>query len=537
MTRLLDIRNLTIGLPPGGDRPHAVEDLSMSVEAGEIVCLVGASGSGKSLTAQAVMRLLPPALRTAGHIAFHGRDMLGLQGAELRRVRGPGMGMVFQEPMTALNPLMRVGEQVAEALRFHGHDRCSAARESERLLAAMGLPDPEATARQWPFRLSGGQRQRVMIAMAVALRPSLLIADEPTTALDVTTQAQILALIRDLQRQAGMGVLFVTHDFGVVSEIADRVVVLEAGRIVESGSAHTLLRAPAHPYTARLIAAVPVGRQSSRPAPTERAAEISGLTHLFRRDGDSTPARGVRDVSFDVGRGEILGLVGESGSGKTTIGRCIVGLERPTAGMVKIHAGNKGASRRARRAQMVFQDPYGSLNPRRTIGAILVDAGRVAGLSPADAATKARAQLALVDVPVEALGRYAHEFSGGQRQRIAIARALMSDPVLLVADEPVSALDVLVQDQVLLLFERLRAEAGLSVLFVTHDLRVAARLCDRIAVLDGGHIVEIGPTAEVLQNASHPTTQALLRSLPGTAWRPLYSPSPVSPSHPGGSPP
>jgi ABC-type glutathione transport system ATPase component len=507
MTGLLEIRDLTIALPEGADRAAAVENLSFDVDVGEIVCLVGASGSGKSLTAQAILGLLPPALGTQGRIGFRGRDMLRLKGAELRQVRGAEIGMIFQEPMTALNPLMRVGDQIAETLRYHGHDRRSAATEMRRLLAATGLP--ETVAREWPFRLSGGQRQRVMIAMAIALRPALLIADEPTTALDVTTQAQILRLLRDIQRQSGMGVLFVTHDFGVVAEIADRVVVLEAGKIVEMGPAADVLRAPAHPYTRKLIAAIPVGRGDADTSAPEPIAEVSHLSRLYRRGG-------VRDVSFSVGRGEILGLVGESGSGKTTIGRCVVGLDRPTAGTIAIHGTG--------RPRMVFQDPYGSLNPRRTIGVTLVDAGKAAGLSAADAKALARAQLALVDVPEVALERYAHEFSGGQRQRLAIARALMSSPDLIVADEPVSALDVLVQDQVLVLFERLRAERGLSILFITHDLRVAARLCDRIGVLDRGRIAEIGPTADILRRPTHAATQALLGALPGTAWRPLYAP-------------
>jgi ABC-type glutathione transport system ATPase component len=508
MTGLLEIRDLTIALPAGADRAAAVEHLSFDVDAGEIVCLVGASGSGKSLTAQAVLGLLPPALTTEGRIGFKGRDMLRLKGTALRQVRGAEIGMIFQEPMTALNPLMRVGDQIAETLRYHGHDRRGARAEMTRLLAATGLP--EAVAREWPFRLSGGQRQRVMIAMAIALRPSLLIADEPTTALDVTTQAQILRLLRDIQRNSGMGVLFVTHDFGVVAEIADRVVVLEAGKVVETSPAQEVLRAPAHPYTAKLIAAIPVGRRQASVTAPEPIADVSHLSRLFRRG-----TAGVHDVSFSVGHGEILGLVGESGSGKTTIGRCVVGLERRTSGTIAI--------RGTGRPQMVFQDPYGSLNPRRTIGAALIDTGKAAGLSATDAAALARTQLALVGVPEVALDRYAHEFSGGQRQRLAIARALMSSPDLLVADEPVSALDVLVQDQVLQLFERLRAERGLSILFVTHDLRVAARLCDRIAVLDHGRIAEIGRTADILRHPTHAATAALLGALPGTAWRPLYS--------------
>jgi ABC-type glutathione transport system ATPase component len=491
-----------------------VQDLSMQVEAGEIVCLVGASGSGKSLTAQAMMGLLPPSLPTTGRVLLKGRDMLQLGAAERREMRGTEIGMIFQEPMTSLNPLMRVGDQVAEVLRFHGHDRWSARRETERLLAATGLPDPVTIAREWPFRLSGGQRQRVMIAMAVALKPSLLIADEPTTALDVTTQAQILALIRGLQRQSGMGVLFVTHDFGIVAEIADRVVVLEAGRLVEAGPAAQVLRAPTQAYTESLIEAVPIGRTALSAAAGETVVEVNGLSRLFKREANPGATAGVVDVSFSVGRAEIVGLVGESGSGKTTIGRCIVGLERPTGGTVALPG--------TLRPQMVFQDPYGSLNPRRTIGAMLIDAGRAAGLAPSDAARRARTQLELVDVPPSALERYAHEFSGGQRQRIAIARALMSDPALLVADEPVSALDVLVQKQVVSLFERLRAERALSILFITHDLRVAARMCDRIAVLDRGRIAEIGRTADVLRQPAHAATSALLAALPGTAWRPLY---------------
>jgi len=528
---LLAIEDLTIALPPGGDRAHAVENVSLSLRHGEILCVVGESGSGKSMTAAAVMGLLPKGLPIrCGRILFEGTDLLGLAPEALRRLRGARIGMVFQEPMTALNPLMRVGDQIAEAFRVHG-ERGDIRAKVLALLEDVRLPDPPAIIDAYPFRLSGGQRQRVMIAMALALGPSLLIADEPTTALDVTTQMQILRLIRALQARRGTGVLFITHDFGVVAEIADRVAVMQHGRVVEQGEAKAVLNAPSHPYTRALVAAVPHGR--ARPAEALCGTEVlrlSGVGKSFRRGGGllrrGSPVAAVADASFALAKGETLGLVGESGSGKSTLARCVVRLVRPDRGEIAFHGtdllrlGRRAMKPFRARIQMVFQDPYASLNPRRRVGDIIAEGPVTHGVPRKLALERARALLSLVQLDAGAMERYPHEFSGGQRQRIGIARALALEPELLVADEPVSALDVSVQAQILDLLDGIRRRLGLTMLFITHDLRVAAQVCDRIAVMQHGRIVEIGPTARVFGAPQHPYTRELLDAIPGKAWTP-----------------
>jgi ABC-type glutathione transport system ATPase component len=529
---LLRVEGLTVALPPGADRPHAVEDITLAVEPGEILCVVGESGSGKSITANAVMGLLPHGLPVRqGRILLDGEDLLSLPPEGMRRLRGRRLAMIFQEPMTALNPLMRVGEQIAEAMRVHGAGR-EAARRVPELLAAVNLPDPEATARAYPFRLSGGQRQRVMIAMALALEPRLLIADEPTTALDVTTQMQILRLIREIQSRRGTGVMFITHDFGVVAEIADRVAVMQHGRIVEQGPVDEVLNRPRHAYTQALIAAVPHGAPPSRPlreaAPVTLTAR--GVEKTYRRAGGwfgrGPAVRAVHEADFELRRGETLGLVGESGSGKSTLARCLVRLVQPERGEINFEGQDlRGLSRSAwkpyrKRIQMVFQDPFASLNPRRRVGDIIAEGPVTHGLARPAALARARELLRLVQLDASAMDRYPHEFSGGQRQRIGIARALAMEPELLIADEPVSALDVSVQAQVLALLADLRARLGLTMLFITHDLRVAAQVCDRIAVMQRGAIVEQGPTAEVFGQPRHPYTRQLLDSIPGRGWTP-----------------
>ena len=478
---LLSVEGLTIALPPGAERPHAVDDLSFTLAPGEILCIVGESGSGKSVAVAALMGLLPAALRpVAGRIVFEGRDVLRATPAEMRALRGARIGMVFQEPMTALNPLMRVRDQVAETMRVHGVPPGGRVLD---LLEAVGLPDPASIARAYPHQLSGGQRQRVMIAGALALAPAILVADEPTTALDVTTQMQILKLIRGLQAERGMGVVFITHDFGVVAEIADRVAVMQRGQIVEQGTAAAVLGAPQHPYTRQLIAAVPHGAPPARTAiggpPLLDLAAVR-KTYRGRR---SVPA--VQDASLSIARGETLGLVGESGSGKSTLARCVVRLVVPEQGAIRFGGTDlRPLSRRAwkpyrKRIQMVFQDPAASLNPRRRVGDIIAEGPVAHGTPRAAARAQARALLALVQLDPGAADRFPHEFSGGQRQRIGIARALAMEPELLIADEPVSALDVSVQAQVLALLADLRARLGLTMLFITHDLRVAAQICDQ----------------------------------------------------------
>ena len=525
---ILDVRNLTVALPPGADRPHAVEDASFGVAAGEILCIVGESGSGKSVSAGAIMGLLAPGLRaTAGRIGFEGRDLLAASPGEMRALRGARLGMIFQEPMTALNPLMRVGAQVAEVMQVHG---APVGRRVQELLEAVHLPDPGRILRSHPHRLSGGQRQRVMIAMALALEPAILIADEPTTALDVTTQMQILRLIREVQGRRGTGVLFITHDFGVVAEIADRVAVMQRGRIVEQGPAADVLARPQHAYTQSLIAAVPHRARAARaPVLGEPVLRLEGVGKTYHRGGwfrRGASVAAVADATLDVRRGETLGLVGESGSGKSTLARCIVNLVQADAGSIRFHGTDLRPLSRAgwapyrKRIQMVFQDPFASLNPRRRVGAIIAEGPIAHGTPPAAARARALELLRTVQLDPAAATRFPHEFSGGQRQRIGIARALAMDPELLIADEPVSALDVSVQAEILKLLEDLRVRLGLTMLFITHDLRVAAQVCDRVAVMQRGRIVEQGETQSVFARAQHEYTRALLDSVPGRGWTP-----------------
>ena len=528
---VLAIEGLSISLPRGADRPLAVSAASLSVLPGQTLCVVGESGSGKSMIANAVMGLLPrpQVAPTAGRILFEGTDLLTLTESQMRELRGRRIGMVFQEPMTALNPVMRIGDQIGEVFDAHGH--VPAAEKRRRILAALadvGLPDPELTIDSYPFRLSGGQRQRVMIACALVLEPVLLIADEPTTALDVTTQAQILALIRDLQRRRGTAVLFITHDFGVVSEIADQVVVMQTGQVVEAGPARQVLDAPQHAYTRKLIAAIPDGR-AQRPTPQGEELRVLQVQDLCKtyRSGNGLFKRGrsvqaAKDINFELKRGETLGLVGESGSGKSSVGRCLVGLAPFDSGRILFKGRNlsQGAAFRresAGKIQMVFQDPYASLNPRHRVGAAIAGGPIAQGVGKTEALRRAIELLELVGLGADAAERYPHEFSGGQRQRIGIARALALEPELLVADEPVSALDVSVQAQVLELFAEVRTRFKLAMVFITHDLRVAGQMCDHIAVMQRGEVVEYGETQRVLGDPQHPYTRKLIEAVPRLA--------------------
>ncbi|MEM7520061.1 MAG: ABC transporter ATP-binding protein [Pseudomonadota bacterium] len=525
---ILDVAGLTVALPPGLDRPNAIEDISFSVGAGEIVCVVGESGSGKSVTAQAVMGLLPKALiPSAGETLLQGEDTLAAQPNRLRDLRGTKMAMIFQEPMTALSPVARVGEQISEMLEIHTD--MSASQRRARAIEIMDhvhLPDPEKMVDSFPHQLSGGQRQRIMIAMALVLDPSLLIADEPTTALDVTTQAQILKLVKEMQERRGTGVLFITHDFGVVAEIADRIVVMQHGRIVEQGGRDAVLRNPREAYTQMLMSSVPSMVPPKREVVTgEQAIEVTKLNKVYGRTGWLSRDRIVhaaQDIDLYVRKGETLGIVGESGSGKSTVARCIARLIDPTSGSISLHgleiASMSESKLRPHRSkvQIVFQDPYRSLNPRRTIGQSLVEAPVNFGASPDDALKEARDLMELVGLSPDALDRYPHQFSGGQRQRICIARALMVKPDVLIADEAVSALDVSVQAQVLDLLNDIRDRYDLAMLFITHDLRVAAQICDRLIVMQNGVVVEQGPTAQVYANPADAYTRLLLDAAPGT---------------------
>ncbi len=525
----LDIQSLSIALPRNAERAFAVENLSLRVEPQEIVCIVGESGSGKSVTALSIMGLLPRALSaTHGSIMVGGENVLTASRARLRELRGNRMAMIFQEPMTALNPVLSVGEQIDEALEWHGarQTRGTSRKRVLELMQSVGLPDPEQLARSYPHQLSGGQRQRIMIAMALANEPALIIADEPTTALDVTTQARILQLLRDVQRTHRSGILFITHDFGVVAEIADRVVVMRHGRVVEQGGVDAVLRNPQNTYTKMLLDAVPRAEPRPARAMPKAAAPVLSTKDLQKTFGDalffrrSRKVRALDHVDVEVARGETLGIVGESGSGKSTLARCIARLLEPSGGEIRLD-GEEIASKPQsalgpfrRRVQIVFQDPYRSLNPRRTVAQSITEGPRNYGTDKDAARTRAGALLDLVGLEARALDRYPHEFSGGQRQRIAIARALAMQPDVLIADEAVSALDVSVQAQVLDLMEKLRDELGLTILFITHDLRVAARLCDTIAVMLNGRIVEHGPAQKVFLQPEHDYTQALLAAAP-----------------------
>jgi peptide/nickel transport system ATP-binding protein len=532
---LLSVENLSVALPTGGDRKYAVHDISFTLSPNEILCIVGESGSGKSVSANAIMGLLPEALRPeSGRIMFNGTDLLQQREEALLRLRGKDVAMIFQEPMSALNPVMQVGEQIAEVMAVHNAYEGPARKVRVlELMHLVGLPDPTAMQFAYPFRLSGGQRQRVMIAMALALEPKILIADEPTTALDVTTQAQILRLIKDIQRSMQMAVMFITHDFGVVADLADRVLVMEKGRLVESGSAVDVLNQPKHPYTQRLIASVPHGQaRPSDAMPSASAAPVLKVRNLHKT---YITARGlfvkrrvvhaINDVSFQIARGQTLGIVGESGSGKSSVGRCLLKLQSIDSGEILFHGQNIAPLSASEfrplrhKIQMIFQDPYASLNPRHTVGRILTDGPVANGVSLDQASLRARELLNLVELDPSAFDRYPHAFSGGQRQRIGIARALALNPELLVADEAVSALDVSVQAQVLKLLRDIQIRLQLSMIFITHDLRVASQICDQIVVMHQGRIVERGAPSQVFESPTHEYTRTLIQAIPGQNWK------------------
>ncbi len=527
----LTIAGLTITLPRGADRPVAVQDFNLELHPGKVTCLIGESGSGKSLVARSILGLLPERVAiSSGSILFEGADLTRATPAHMRAIRGAGIAMIFQEPMTALNPLQTIGRQITEVLRIHtALGRKARRSQAETLLESVHLPDPKRLMATYPHQISGGQRQRAMIAMALALDPKLLIADEPTTALDVTTQAQILRLIAELQRRRGTAVLFITHDFGVVADIADDVAVLQKGQLVESGSAQTILTAPRHPYTQALIAAVPkLQPPDAKPQNGDSPLVLQAVglqktyaTQSFFR-GRATLA--LNNVSFELRRGETLGLVGESGSGKSTLARAVTRLLDVDAGEIRIsgqdiaHFDRSRLRSHRRRIQMIFQDPYASLDPRQRIGDLIAEGPVIQGVPPAQARAQANDLLMLVGLDPKAAARFPHEFSGGQRQRIGIARALALQPDILVADEPVSALDVSVQAQVLTLLADIKARLHLSMLFVTHDLRVALQVCDRIAVMRQGEIVEIAPARAIFTAPQHPYTRALFAAVPGAMW-------------------
>ncbi|MCB1338544.1 MAG: ABC transporter ATP-binding protein [Maritimibacter sp.] len=502
-----------------------LRDVSLDIAPGKVTGLVGESGSGKSMTALAIMGLLPRGSVVSGRALLDGGDLLATPEREMCRLRGNRIGMIFQEPMTALNPVKTIGAQVAETLVVHGKARRAEAWEVAReRLARVGLPEERFALSRYPHELSGGQRQRVCIAMAVALHPELLIADEPTTALDVTTQAQILDLLNGLVDEEKMSLLLITHDLAVVAGTADHVAVMQGGRIVEQGPTEALFRTMAHPYTRKLFAAS--SHQPERMAQGEDAPllEVRDAVREYRTAregllGRPGRFRAVDGVSFTLGRGESLGLVGESGCGKSTLTRAILGLDTLQAGAIRlggqeIHAGPHLDPAIRRRMQVVFQDPYGSFNPRWTVERLVAEPFHLMDARPEDMQGRVAAALTDVGIEPEAMGRYIHEFSGGQRQRIAIARALITNPDLIVLDEAVSALDVRVRAQILDLLARLQAEHGMAYLFISHDLSVVRRVTDRVLVMRAGRIVEQGETDAVFAEPAHAYTRALIAATP-----------------------
>ncbi len=532
---LLEVQGLAVEFHTAGGTVPAVNGISFHVDPGETLALLGESGSGKSVSAAAVMNLIdsPPGYVTAGRVLYRGQDLLKMSPEERRPINGRRIAKIYQDTLSHLNPVYSVGWQIAETIRAHGEASPGAARvRAVALLERVGIPEPGRRAADYPHQFSGGQRQRVMIAIALALRPDVLFADVPTTALDGTVQAQILALLAELQAETGMALVLITHDLGVVAEVADRVAVMHDGRIVETGPVRQIFHGPEHAYTRRLMAAIP-GRQAlpchgGRPAAAEPLLRVEGLAKHYqittglmrRRTGEVL--RAVDGVSFDLETGETLGLVGESGSGKSTLARTLLRLEEPSGGTARyrgedmLELSPAELLRFRRTIQMVFQDPYASLNPRMTVAQIVAEPWSI----HSDVLPKARWQARVCDL-LEQVGlhpeharRYPHQFSGGQRQRIAIARALALQPEVIICDEAVSALDVSIQAQVIALLSELQGAFGLAYIFIAHDLPVVRHFADRVLVMHQGRIVEQGPTEQIFARPEHPYTQALLAASP-----------------------
>ncbi|MDP2494256.1 ABC transporter ATP-binding protein [Shimia thalassica] len=540
MTALLKVEGLTIGF---GKAPPVVNDVSFSVEKGETLALVGESGSGKTLSCRAALRILPAAAQIrAGSVTLAGENgplnLMDLSERRMCDIRGNRVSMIFQEPMRSLSPLHRIGNQVIEVLRLHGADNGRDAKKKVLdTFDRVGFKDPERIYRSYPFELSGGMRQRAMIAMAIVGKPDLLIADEPTTALDVTTQAQVLGLIKDIQKDTGMAVVLVTHDLGVVANMADRVTVMNRGRVMEAGTAQQILGDPQHGYTRDLFAAAPkipeATEDKALDADRDFILQMKNVSKTYTLKGSApwhpkTHVYAVRGIEFGVERGKTLAVVGESGSGKTTCARMALGAERADPGASILfkpdthaeavdlqHLNNAERLDFQRNAQMVFQDPYSTLNPRMRVKEALCEPMEIHGIGTAAERTdRAVEMLRWVGLSENMLTRYPHAFSGGQRQRLSIARALMLGPTFLVCDEPTSALDVSVQEQVLQLLEEIRDQMNLSYLFISHDLAVVARIADEVAVMRGGLVVEQGPPEALFYDPKHPYTRALLAAQP-----------------------
>ena len=520
---LLSVKNLAVALPEGGDRAFAVSDATFEMAAGETLCLVGESGSGKTVIADAIMGMLPPQLAVrSGTVELDRTPLPPQRSNAFNRIRGRHMSMIFQDAVASLDPVQRVGRQLEEILAVHGVPRPEWRGRILDILDAVRLPDPRNLIKAFPHQLSGGQAQRVVIAGALILEPALLIADEPTTAVDVTTQAKILKLIAALQKERGTSVLFITHDFGVVSQIADRICVLKGGEIVESGRAGAVLTAPRHPYTRTLLAAAAhrggkAGSTGSKPILTVERLE---LTYRFGNMFDRRSVNAVRGISLELHEGKTLAVVGESGSGKSSVARCLLHLEKPDGGTIRFRGKDISAAkgrelRRLRsRIQIVLQDPYGALNPRQNIRSTIAEGPIIHGSRRADAVRQAERLMELTGLTTQAADRYPHEFSGGQRQRICIARALAVKPEILIADEALSALDVSIQAQILDLFRDLQRKLGFAMLFITHDLAVAAAIGDEILVIKDGEKVEGGSAADVFANPQSAYTKELVAAAP-----------------------
>lgn len=522
---LLSVNGLKVDFTTRNGVTHAVDDVSFSVEKGEITAIIGESGSGKSVACYSLLGLLPmpPASIEGGSAEFEGLDLLRMSEAELRQVRGRDIAMIFQDPMTCLNPYMTIGNQLVEPLLCHRRiSREEARQRAIELLDEVGLRDPQTTIDQYPHQFSGGMRQRVMIAMALINEPKLLIADEPTTALDVTIQAQILRLLADLQKRRDVGVIFISHDLAVVADIADSIVVMEQGRVVERGDRQAIFERAEHPYTRKLLAAIPGGSKAPSASTGEDLVQVRNLCTWFSQGKHHESVKAVDDVSFGIRRGEILGLVGESGSGKSTIGRSLLRLVPVTSGEVLFDGVDvtalegKALKQMRRRMQMIFQDPYASLNPRMTVFDTLAEPLLLHGIESRKSVEQGVLKL-MDDVGLARafIRKYPHEFSGGQRQRIAIGRALATRPEFVIADEPVSALDVTIQAQILELMLALGQEYGLTMLFVSHDLAVVRHIADRIIVLYKGRIVEEGLAEQLFEHPKEDYTRQLLESIPG----------------------
>ena len=512
---LLEVRNLSVDFHTASGVVHAVRNISYYLDRGETLAILGESGSGKSVSSSAIMNLIdmPPGKISSGEILLDGKDLFKMSSEQRREVNGRRIAMIFQDPLSHLNPVYTVGWQMREALKTHGTGNAQAQAEALRLFKRVALPEPERALDKYPHEFSGGQRQRVMIAMALALKPDLLIADEPTTALDVTVQAEVLNLLKELQRETGMGVLIITHDLGVVSEVADRVVVMEKGQLVESGTVREVYHNPQHAYTKKLIAAAPGKGDMHEPATSGDA--ILSVKDARKFYGGFEALKG---VSFDLKAGETVAVVGESGSGKSTLARILLRLEEADGGTAKwkgkdLFTMSPGDLFKLRRdLQMVFQDPTQSLNPRMTVYQLISEAWVIHPeiLPKAKWRERVAELLGQVGLSAEHMGRYPHQFSGGQRQRIAIARALALEPQLIVCDEAVSALDVSVQAQVITLLDKLRKEMGIAFIFIAHDLPLVRDFADYVMVMQKGEVVEFGTVAEVFDNPQKPYTQALL---------------------------